>query len=157
MLRLEVRSIGRANASWQRDALTLYRQRIERFVSFSEHTIDTPKRRSNLPLSTLVQQEGARLLKGVPQQAYVVALDACGQSFTTEAFSRHIQQQQQHFSHMVFLIGGPDGHDKATRERAQLALALSEFTLPHIFAKILFYEQLYRVLSLMHNQPYHRA
>lgn len=54
------------------------------------------------------------------------------------------------------LVGGADGHSKATRNSADLLLSLSPFTLQHELALVLFLEQLYRIYTVRAGSPYHR-
>ena len=58
---------------------------------------------------------------------------------------------------LCFVIGGPDGVSDACRQRADFTLSLSQLTLPHGLARVLFAEQLYRAHSLHTGHPYHRA
>jgi len=55
------------------------------------------------------------------------------------------------------VIGGPDGVSDACRQRADFTWSLSQLTLPHGLARVLFAEQLYRAHSLHTGHPYHRA
>ena len=55
-----------------------------------------------------------------------------------------------------FVIGGPDGVSDACRERADFTWSLSELTLPHGLARVLFAEQMYRAWSFQTGHPYHR-
>jgi 23S rRNA (pseudouridine1915-N3)-methyltransferase len=58
---------------------------------------------------------------------------------------------------VAFIIGGPDGLDRSVRERADRALKLSALTLTHEMARLILTEQIYRALTILRNQPYHRA
>ena len=55
-----------------------------------------------------------------------------------------------------FVIGGPDGVSAACRDRANSIWSLSNLTLPHGLARVLFAEQMYRAWSLQVGHPYHR-
>ena len=56
-----------------------------------------------------------------------------------------------------FLIGAADGHDDALRESADLLLSLGPATWPHMLARAMLAEQLYRATAILANHPYHRA
>ena len=56
-----------------------------------------------------------------------------------------------------FLIGAADGHDDALREGADLLLSLGPATWPHMLARAMLAEQLYRATAILANHPYHRA
>jgi 23S rRNA (pseudouridine1915-N3)-methyltransferase len=55
-----------------------------------------------------------------------------------------------------FLIGAADGHDAAQRERADLLLSFGPATWPHMLARAMLAEQLFRATSILANHPYHR-
>ena len=59
--------------------------------------------------------------------------------------------------HMVFLIGGADGHDNALRQRASHALSFGQMVWPHMLARVMLTEQIYRAVSILAGSPYHRS
>ena len=58
-------------------------------------------------------------------------------------------------SEWLLIIGGAHGLSEAVRQRADLLLSLSAFTLPHQLARLLLLEQLYRSCTIIRNEPYH--
>ena len=55
-----------------------------------------------------------------------------------------------------FLIGAADGHDAEAREGADLLLSFGAATWPHLLARAMLAEQLFRATSIIANHPYHR-
>jgi len=55
-----------------------------------------------------------------------------------------------------FLIGAADGHDEAKRADADLLLSFGPATWPHLLARAMLAEQLFRATSILANHPYHR-
>ena len=157
MLYLNVRSIGRPSEKWQENALTMYQQRIQAMAKLTSVTHDTPRRLKHQRSSSLIELERDLLCRDLPTSSYLITLDERGKSLNTSEFMHHLVNAQRNYRHLVFLLGGPDGHHADTRSDAHLVLSLSCFTLPHMFAKIMLYEQLYRCLTLMNNHPYHRS
>lgn len=56
-----------------------------------------------------------------------------------------------------FLIGAADGHAPGEREAADLLLAFGKATWPHLLARAMLLEQLYRATTILAGHPYHRA
>lgn len=56
-----------------------------------------------------------------------------------------------------FLIGAADGHDGTLRAGADLMVAFGKATWPHLLARAMLAEQLYRATSILAGHPYHRA
>ena len=59
--------------------------------------------------------------------------------------------------HMVFAIGGADGHDATLKSRADLVLSFGAATWPHQMVRIMLAEQLYRSVTILSGHPYHRS
>jgi 23S rRNA (pseudouridine1915-N3)-methyltransferase len=55
-----------------------------------------------------------------------------------------------------FLIGGADGFDDKDRAGADLLIAFGKATWPHLLARAMLAEQLWRATSILANHPYHR-
>ena len=106
---------------------------------------------------TRKSDEAKRLVSSLPKDAYLIALDEKGKSFSTSEFAELIQKRKEdgHGS-LSFAIGGPDGHGAELLEKASLKLSLSKLTLPHGLARVFLIEQLYRSLTIWSGHPYHR-
>ena len=55
-----------------------------------------------------------------------------------------------------FMIGGADGFDDEARASADLLIAFGKATWPHLLARAMLAEQLWRATSILANHPYHR-
>jgi 23S rRNA (pseudouridine1915-N3)-methyltransferase len=54
------------------------------------------------------------------------------------------------------ILGGPDGLSANIKEKAEVQLSLSAMTFPHDAALTLFYEQLFRAMTILQGRAYHR-
>jgi 23S rRNA (pseudouridine1915-N3)-methyltransferase len=99
----------------------------------------------------------ARLLER-SQGCYRVALDERGEYLTTRKFAEKLDalEMRGDVKTAAFLIGAADGHNQELREKCDLILTLSAFTLQHELALLVLLEQLYRVATLKSGSPYHR-
>ena len=101
--------------------------------------------------------ESRLLLDAVPEGAFVVALDERGAQLSSRAFaSRLAQVRDDGARDAAFLIGGADGHDDAVRARADLVMSFGTMVWPHMLARAMLAEQLYRAASILAGSPYHR-
>lgn len=106
-------------------------------------------------------REGELILKALAQNggdnAHVIALDERGKSMRSTKFAHMIQSHQDHgAAHMVFLIGGADGYAPEIKRRANSLLSLSDMTWPHMMARVMLTEQLYRASCILSGHPYHK-
>ena len=104
------------------------------------------------------EKEAAALLKGLPADAYVVALDGGGKALTSEEFAARLASVRDDGRAVIaFLIGGADGHGAPVLDRADMVLSLGPMTWPHLLARAMLAEQLWRAASILAGHPYHRG
>ena len=103
-----------------------------------------------------VADEAERLLRRVPADAHVVALDAGGRAWSSPELADELQRWQAIGRDCYLLIGGPDGLGAACLARADQRWSLSALTLPHGLARILVAEALYRAVCIRRGHPYHK-
>lgn len=101
----------------------------------------------------------APLLRGaIPDGAVVIALDERGKLMTSPEFARQLGDwRDQGRRDAVFLIGGADGLAKDLRGAADARLSFGKMVWPHMLARVMLAEQLYRAASILAGSPYHRA
>ncbi|MES2491818.1 MAG: 23S rRNA (pseudouridine(1915)-N(3))-methyltransferase RlmH [Pseudomonadota bacterium] len=56
-----------------------------------------------------------------------------------------------------FVLGAADGHHTSARDQADLLIAFGAMTWPHLLARALLAEQLWRATSILAGHPYHRS
>ncbi|GAB5348767.1 23S rRNA (pseudouridine(1915)-N(3))-methyltransferase RlmH [Alteriqipengyuania sp. 357] len=87
-----------------------------------------------------------------------VALDEKGRDLSSEKLAGILGEWRDGgIREARFLIGAADGHSDAQREEADLLLAFGKATWPHLLARAMLAEQLYRATSILAGHPYHRA
>lgn len=102
--------------------------------------------------------EGELLLAAIPDGAHVVVLDEGGKLSTSTGIAKDLADlQDAGCRHLVFLIGGADGHGEAVRARADRIIAFGRNTWPHLLMRPLLVEQIYRAQQIIARHPYHRA
>jgi 23S rRNA (pseudouridine1915-N3)-methyltransferase len=160
-LKIQIAAIGLLKAGPEQELAAEYRTRIEglgRKAGISGFAVsDWPESRA--AEAKLRMAEEAKLLWGaVPAGTPTVALDERGRAMTSAEFASFIgRQAEQGAKSLTFLIGGPDGHDAETREKATKLLALGPMTWPHRLVRAMLLEQIYRAVTILVNHPYHRA
>lgn len=84
-------------------------------------------------------------------------LDERGKHLTSAAFAALLGRwRDDGVREARFLIGAADGHDAVLRESADLLLAFGHATWPHMLARAMLAEQLWRATSILAGHPYHR-
>jgi len=87
----------------------------------------------------------------------VCVLDERGKSMTSPEFADLLAGwRDQGRVEAAFVIGGADGIDPALRASALMSLSFGGMVWPHLLARAMLTEQLYRATSILAGAPYHR-
>lgn len=138
-------------------AFGTYAERIPREWKFRLDVIPTVRRNRNDKSRQAMESEGELILGKLAQAEQMVLLDERGKQLTSRALAGKLSDWQIDGRDLCFVIGGPDGVSDRCKQRADFTWSLSQLTLPHGLARVLFAEQLYRAHSLHTGHPYHRA
>ena len=103
---------------------------------------------------TEVGEEDA-VLKRIPDGSHVIALDREGEELTSEELAAFIADRRLARADLCFVIGGARGLEAAVLERSQRRISLGRITLPHLLARVVFLEQLFRAHKILAGEPYH--
>lgn len=86
-----------------------------------------------------------------------VVLDETGEVLGSVAFAARLERwRDDGVREARFLIGAADGFDAKERGEADLLLSFGRATWPHLLARAMLAEQLFRATSILANHPYHR-
>ncbi|MFD1340826.1 23S rRNA (pseudouridine(1915)-N(3))-methyltransferase RlmH [Litorisediminicola beolgyonensis] len=102
--------------------------------------------------------EAQLLRRALPKGAVLCAMDERGETLSSPEFSDRLAGfRDQGAQDLAFVIGGADGIDPALRAEARMSLSLGRMVWPHMLARVMLAEQLYRAASILAGSPYHRA
>jgi 23S rRNA (pseudouridine1915-N3)-methyltransferase len=91
------------------------------------------------------------------ENSVTILLDEKGEQLGSLAFARRLEQWRDGGKREArFLIGGADGFGDVERAGADLLFAFGKATWPHLLARAMLAEQLFRATSILANHPYHR-
>jgi 23S rRNA (pseudouridine1915-N3)-methyltransferase len=152
-VRLHCIAIDRLRSPHYRAAADDYLQRLRRYLPCQELELKPFQARS---VDVVRQHEAEKLLQASPEGAKLIALDERGRSMNSTDFARWIGSHVDLSQDLCFVIGGAHGLDQQVRDRAKLLLQLSDMTLPHELARVVLYEQLYRAMTILRGEPYHK-
>lgn len=89
--------------------------------------------------------------------AVTIALDEKGRQMTSVQFAEQLGRWRDDGRREArFLIGAADGHAETLRQQSDLLLAFGQATWPHMLARAMLAEQLWRATSILAGHPYHR-
>ncbi|MFN2099305.1 23S rRNA (pseudouridine(1915)-N(3))-methyltransferase RlmH [Altererythrobacter sp. MF3-039] len=87
-----------------------------------------------------------------------VLLDERGQALSSQQLADYLERWRDGgVRETRFILGAADGHSDAERSEADMLLSFGAATWPHLLARAMLMEQLYRATSILAGHPYHRA
>lgn len=151
--------VGRLREKYYADAAQEYLKRLSRFGKMDMvelPDLPEPPNASPAQQAQVMEKEGAAILSRIRPGDHVIALCIDGPQLTSQAFARHMAQNDMRGGRQVFIIGGSLGLSPAVIARADETLSLSQMTFPHQLARVLLLEQLYRACKINAGERYHK-
>jgi 23S rRNA (pseudouridine1915-N3)-methyltransferase len=141
---LHIIARGKIARSPEAELVARYEKRITWPVKLTELPDSSPGGSSKIP---------------EPQSPYkTVLLDERGKAMASEKLAQTLGRwRDDGMRETRFVLGAADGHSDADRAEADLLLAFGPATWPHLLARAMLMEQLYRATSILAGHPYHRA
>ena len=158
-MKLRILAVGRAKSGPEAELVAEYAKRLHWPLAIEE-----VEERRPLSGAELKAREGALLQAGWERAAIrtggrsiLVVLDERGKLLGSREFAARLKSwQDQGAPEIVFALGGADGIAPELRERASFVLSLGQMTWPHLLARAMLVEQIYRAQQILAGHPYHR-
>jgi 23S rRNA (pseudouridine1915-N3)-methyltransferase len=119
--------------------------------------VDRYLKRVPWPVKVTELPESGGRVPPPPENSVTILLDEKGEQLGSRALADKLERWRDGGKREArFLIGGADGFGDAERAAADLLLAFGRATWPHLLARAMLAEQLFRATSILANHPYHR-
>ncbi len=151
---IDILAVGKIRVPHWQAAQEEYLGRLERYVTV--RLVELRDMVGSVPDAVALQREGASLLEAARSAHLRIALTPTGEQRDSPALARWLGQQLELRGHIALLIGGPLGLPLEVLAGCEEQLALSRLTLPHELARVVLLEQLYRSMTLLSGEKYHK-
>jgi 23S rRNA (pseudouridine1915-N3)-methyltransferase len=148
--------IGAPRESFFREAEENFLKRLQKFAKISCAYPQGEKITPSMSVERVLAEEARTIRRTLETQDFNIALDANGQTLTSEKFADLLDKQSAHGEKITFLVGGPLGLAPSIKKTCRCQLSLSAFTFTHELARIVLLEQIYRALNILKGTPYHK-
>jgi len=151
MSKIEIIAVGLLKKGPLFDLCAEYQKRMQWPLTI--HTVESRKK-DPAEMQTEEWQKITALLK---TDSHVIALDERGKTLGSQEFAKTVERMRGSGKGSIqFIIGGAAGLSDEIRKRADLILSFGAQTWPHMLARAMLLEQIYRAQQILSGHPYHR-
>ncbi len=119
--------------------------------------VDRYLKRVGWPVRVTELPDTGGKLPAVEAGTRIVMLDEKGEQPASMAFAEKLGRWRDDGVREVrFMLGAADGFDDGERAKADWLIAFGRMTWPHLMARAMLAEQLWRATSILSGHPYHR-
>lgn len=134
---------GKKNVGWVLEACTEYEKRLRKPYDIEWTFMD--------------EEKLAKYLAGWPFDGrdYVICCDERGENISSPEFSKILEKSFVNAKNVIVLIGGAFGFDENVRKNSNFIWSFSRLVFPHMIARTIVAEQIYRASQISSGSPYH--
>ena len=159
-MRIKIITVGKLKEKYLVQGINEYLKRLQKYAKVEVIEVSdekAPEKLSEAEMKQVKSKEGERILNKLSDSDYVFALAIDGKQFSSEEFSKEIEQLGvSGKSQLAFVIGGSLGLSDEVIHRSQKQISFGKLTYPHQLMKLILVEQIYRSFRIMKGEPYHK-
>ena len=159
MLNINVICVGKIKEKYLKDAIDEYSKRLSRYCKLKITELSDEKIPDKLNASLendIKEKECAKILNHIKKDSYIIALDLKGTQFSSEDFSKKLDNLSMENSNITFIIGGSLGLTTSLLNSCDLKICFSKMTFPHQLIRVFLLEQIFRAFKISNGETYHR-
>ena len=159
-MRIKIITVGKLKEKYLVQGINEYMKRLTSYAKVEIVEVPDEKAPEKLSEAEMLQVKGKerqRILAKINENEYVFVLAINGKQFSSEEFSKEIEQLGiSGKSHITFVIGGSLGLSDEVLKRSQKQMSFGKLTYPHQLMRLVLVEQIYRGFRIMKGEPYHK-
>ena len=158
MININVLCIGKIKEDFFKNAISEYSKRLSKYCKLNIIELPDEKLPEKLNpslISIIKEKECDNIIKHLPKNTYVISLDLSGKEFSSEDFSKKIQNYSLESSSITFIIGGTLGLTDNVLNLSSEQICFSKMTFPHQLIRVFLLEQLFRAFKIINGENYH--
>jgi 23S rRNA (pseudouridine1915-N3)-methyltransferase len=156
-MRISICAVGRLRSSPEKYLIDDYKTRFDklgRSLSLGPLSLVEVEDKKNAGMVA----EALLLQRSIPRDCHLTALDERGEQMSSPEFAKFIATlRDQGIKNLTFVIGGADGLDPYVKSQSRSKLSFGKMVWPHLVARVMLCEQIYRASTILAGTPYHRT
>ncbi len=159
MLSINIICIGKIKEKSFKDSIEEYSKRLSKYCKLNILELPDEKipDKINTNISNEIKtKECDNIINHIKKDSFVICLDLNGKEFTSEQFSKNIENISMQSSQITFVIGGSLGLTEKILNLSNQKICFSKMTFPHQLIRIFLLEQIFRAFKISNGETYHR-
>lgn len=150
---------GKLKETYLKDAINEYSKRLSKYCILNIIEVPDekiPDKLNDKISNEIKQKECNKILSNIKKDSYIITLDLKGKQFSSEEFSKKIENISSINSNLTFIIGGSLGLTEEILNTSNEKICFSLMTFPHQLIRVFLLEQIFRAFKISNNETYHR-
>lgn len=159
MLHINIVCIGKLKEKYLKDAIDEYSKRLSKYCNLNIIELldeKIPNSNSDKLLYEIKSKECEKIASHIKKDSYLIALDLSGKQYSSEEFSKKIDNISLNYSNITIIIGGSLGMTEQFLNTVNEKICFSKMTFPHQLIRVFLLEQLFRAFKISNNETYHK-
>lgn len=159
MLSINIVCVGKIKEKFFKDAIDEYSKRLSKYCKLDILELPDekiPDKPNDSIINDVKSKECDNIINHLKKDSYIIALDLIGKEFSSEDFSKKIENISMQNSKITFIIGGSLGLTDKLLNLADEKICFSKMTFPHQLIRIFLIEQIYRAFKISNGESYHK-
>ena len=159
MLAIQIICVGKLKETYLKEAILEYSKRLSKYIRLDILELPDekiPDKINNNIMDLVKSKECNNILNHLKKDSYIIALDLKGKQFSSEEFSKNLEEISMENSHITFIIGGSLGLTDELLNKCNQKICFSKMTFPHQLIRVFLLEQIFRAFKISNGETYHR-
>ena len=159
MLAIQIICVGKLKETYLKEAISEYSKRLSKHIKLDILELPDekiPDKINNNIMDLVKNKECNNILNHLKKDSYIIALDLKGKQFSSEEFSKNLEEISMENSHITFIIGGSLGLTDELLNKCNQKICFSKMTFPHQLIRVFLLEQIFRAFKISNGETYHR-
>lgn len=149
---IKIICVGKIKEKYYTDAVNEYIKRLSKYTKINLIEVKD----EDFDINKTLTKEKDSILKYIDDKDYVITMEIEGNELDSISLAKHIDNIQNNYSNITFIIGGSYGLHDDIKNRSNYKLSFSKLTFPHQLFRVILLEQIYRSFKINNNETYHK-
>ncbi len=148
--------VGDFKEKYFKDAEQEYIKRLKAFCDYKTVCIKeegTFGEDSEKLILRALEKEASAIRAAIPKQAFKIAMCIEGKQLSSTELADVFARESRP---ICFIIGSSFGLDESLKRECDMKLSMSKMTFPHMLARVMLAEQVYRANAINAGKKYHK-